>query len=90
MLELAGVVSELTGSDAGITFVPLPVDDPALRRPDIAVARSALGWEPHVDLREGLRRTIAWFRDHQAAVATSQPSMPAQRTVSRVRDAVSA
>ena len=93
MLELAGVVSELTGSDTGITFVPLPVDDPALRRPDIAVARSALGWEPHVDVREGLRRTIAWFRQHQAEVGTSQPrvpSVPSQRSVSRERDALSA
>ena len=69
--------------------MPLPVDDPALRRPDITVARSALGWEPHVDVREGLRRTIAWFRQ-QAAVATSQPSVPSQRSVSPERDAISA
>ena len=90
VLQLAGVVSELTGSDAGITFVPLPADDPTLRRPDIAVARSALGWEPHVDLREGLRCTIAWFRQHQPAAATTQPSGPSQRSVSRGRDEVSA
>ena len=89
MLELAGVVSELTGADAGIRFVPLPQDDPALRRPDIAVARSALGWDPHVDVREGLRRTIAWFRA-QAEVGASQPSVPSQRSVSREHDAISA
>jgi UDP-glucuronate decarboxylase len=41
---------------------PLPVDDPERRRPDISLARERLGWEPHVTLREGLARTIAWFR----------------------------
>jgi len=43
-------------------FEPLPEDDPKVRQPDIGRARTLLGWEPHVDIDEGLRRTIAWFR----------------------------
>jgi nucleoside-diphosphate-sugar epimerase len=62
MLELAELVVELTGSDAGITSLPLPSDDPRQRKPDIGLARSALGWEPRVPLREGLVPTIAYFR----------------------------
>jgi dTDP-glucose 4,6-dehydratase len=62
MLELARTIRALTGSESDITFVPRPVDDPAVRRPDITLARAALGWEPRVDLEDGLLRTIAWFR----------------------------
>jgi dTDP-glucose 4,6-dehydratase len=65
VLELAGLVRDLTASGSGLTFVPLPADDPALRRPDIRLARAVLGWEPQVCVQEGLLRTIAWFRDHQ-------------------------
>jgi dTDP-glucose 4,6-dehydratase len=65
VLELAGLVRDLTASGSGLTFVPLPADDPALRRPDIRLARAVLGWEPKVCVQEGLLRTIAWFRDHQ-------------------------
>jgi dTDP-glucose 4,6-dehydratase len=61
--ELAEAVLEATGSDAELTTRPLPADDPKVRRPDIAVAREVLGWEPSVPLREGLRRTIPWFRE---------------------------
>ena len=61
MLELAELVLELTGASSKITFAPLPVDDPRQRRPDIALARQALGWEPRVALRDGLARTIAYF-----------------------------
>ena len=43
--------------------VPRPEDDPTVRRPDITLAREALGWEPRVALADGLRRTIAWFRE---------------------------
>jgi len=59
--ELADIVVELTGSSSEIVHEPLPVDDPAQRRPDITRARELLGWEPTVDLREGLRRTIEHF-----------------------------
>ena len=60
--ELAQLVLELTGSGSPLVHEPLPIDDPGLRRPDIAKARTELGWEPLVDLRRGLEETIAWFR----------------------------
>jgi len=59
--ELADLVIELTGSSSEVVHEPLPVDDPTQRRPDITKARELLGWEPAVDLREGLQRTIAHF-----------------------------
>ena len=60
--ELAELVLEVTGGDAPVVFVDRPVDDPEVRRPDISLARAALGWEPHVPLADGLRRTVAWAR----------------------------
>lgn len=60
--ELAELVIELTGSRSKLTYRPLPADDPTRRRPDISLARARLGWEPQVPLREGLAKTIAWFR----------------------------
>lgn len=62
MLALAGMVRDLCGSASEIVFEPLPVDDPRRRCPDIAVARTVLGWEPHIRLEEGLAGTIAWWR----------------------------
>ncbi len=62
ILELAELVLELTKSQSTIEYRELPVDDPTQRRPDITLARTALGWEPRVPLREGLERTIEWFR----------------------------
>ncbi|MEV3988618.1 UDP-glucuronic acid decarboxylase family protein [Streptomyces sp. NPDC049837] len=64
MLELARLVIELTGSDSEIRFIERPTDDPAVRCPDITLARDKLQWEPLVSAEEGLRRTIAWFRAH--------------------------
>jgi dTDP-glucose 4,6-dehydratase len=61
--ELADVVLEETGSRSAIESLPLPADDPKVRRPDISAARRVLGWEPRVELREGIRRTIPYFRD---------------------------
>ncbi len=58
LLELAKTVVEVTESRSEIVFEPLPTDDPQQRRPDISRARDLLGWEPQVELREGLRRTI--------------------------------
>jgi dTDP-glucose 4,6-dehydratase len=58
LLELAKTVIEVTGSGSEIVFEALPVDDPQVRQPDITLAREILGWEPEIDLREGLRRTI--------------------------------
>ena len=62
ILELASTVIELTGSSSELVFEALPVDDPVQRRPDITVARERLGWEPRVDVRDGLQRTIDYFR----------------------------
>jgi nucleoside-diphosphate-sugar epimerase len=61
MLELADVVRDVTGSRSDVIFEPLPQDDPMQRRPDITIARTALGWEPRIELREGLQRTAPWF-----------------------------
>ena len=61
--ELAEVVLEVTGSSSEIVHEPLPVDDPAQRRPDISLAKRLFGWEPEVQLREGVELTAAWFRE---------------------------
>ena len=60
--ELAELTVQLCGSSSEIVHRPLPVDDPERRRPDITLARDRLGWEPTIPLREGLERTIGWFR----------------------------
>ena len=62
VLQLARLVKEMTGSGAEIIHRPLPVDDPKVRQPDISVARRVLSWEPAIPLREGLVRTIEYFR----------------------------
>ena len=62
VLEMAELIKELTGSSSDIKFTERPVDDPSVRRPDIARAQKLLGWKPLVDVREGLGRTIDWFR----------------------------
>jgi UDP-glucuronate decarboxylase len=59
--ELAEQVIDLTGSASTLAFKPLPVDDPMQRQPDITFARNTLGWEPKVQLREGLLKTISYF-----------------------------
>ena len=63
MVELAERVLKLTGSKARVAHLPLPADDPKQRRPDITRAREQLGWEPKVELAEGLRHTIDYFRN---------------------------
>lgn len=60
--ELAELTMELTGSPCELRHLPLPPDDPTRRRPDITLARSKLGWNPTTPLREGLSKTIEWFR----------------------------
>jgi UDP-glucuronate decarboxylase len=70
--ELAEKVLQLTGSDSTLEYKPLPHDDPMQRRPDIAIAKRALGWQATVSLEEGLGKTIAYFRDlPQQAVPSS-------------------
>jgi dTDP-glucose 4,6-dehydratase len=62
VLELAREVAALAGSDASVSHEPLPQDDPKQRRPDLARAKSILGWEATVSLRDGLERTLEYFR----------------------------
>ncbi len=62
MKQLAELVIEQTGAKSKIVHEPLPADDPVRRQPDITLARTRLGWEPKTQLREGLGKTIAWFR----------------------------
>ena len=73
ILELAELIRELTGSDSPINFIERAQDDPSQRQPDITLARAALGWEPRVDVRDGLATTIAWFR----SLSTGAPAAPA-------------
>ncbi len=61
ILELAELVIEVTNSTSEVVHEPLPVDDPTQRRPDITRARTELGWEPRIELREGLTRTAEWL-----------------------------
>jgi hypothetical protein len=62
ILELAQMVARAAGSGPGVRFLPRPVDDPEVRRPDITRAVNELGWKPEVSLEEGIRRTLPWFR----------------------------
>ncbi|HSD21350.1 MAG TPA: UDP-glucuronic acid decarboxylase family protein [Anaeromyxobacter sp.] len=63
VLQFAEAVQRLVGSHCPIVHRPLPEDDPRVRRPDITRARELLGWEPKVGFEDGMRRTIAWFRE---------------------------
>ncbi|HIH44993.1 MAG TPA: SDR family oxidoreductase [Candidatus Methanoperedenaceae archaeon] len=62
ILEFAQIVMRITGKNVGLVFTDLPVDDPKQRRPDITRAREVLGWEPVIQLEDGLRRTVEYFR----------------------------
>ena len=63
ILELAEKVRSMTGSKSEIIHMPLPSDDPIMRRPDITLAKAVLKWEPRVALDEGLRKTVDYFDD---------------------------
>jgi dTDP-glucose 4,6-dehydratase len=67
--DVALLVAELTGTAPDLVFRPRPPDDPSRRNPDIARARALLGWEPRTNLRDGLARTIAWFRAQRGTAA---------------------
>jgi UDP-glucuronate decarboxylase len=84
--ELADQVIRLAGSRSRLVFRPLPQDDPTQRCPDIAFARRVLGWEPSVDLDEGLSRTIGYFK---RLLADRVQSMSASE-VTDAREAASA
>jgi UDP-glucuronate decarboxylase len=62
ILQLAEKVIQLTDSRSKIVFKPLPADDPTQRRPNIELARQKLGWQPTIELEEGLQRTIDYFK----------------------------
>ena len=79
--ELAELIIELTGSTSPIEHVPRPPDDPGRRRPDITRAREVLGWEPTVELRDGLERTVAWARQGSGRGASgSGMNLPSRRS----------
>jgi nucleoside-diphosphate-sugar epimerase len=64
ILQFAQLIRKKYNPKAKIIYKPLPVDDPKQRRPDISLARQALGWEPKVGLEEGIGRTMQWFADN--------------------------
>ena len=63
MLQLAETIIRLSGSKSRLVFKPLPSDDPKQRQPNIELAKSKLNWQPAIGLEDGLKRTIAYFRD---------------------------
>jgi len=81
--DLAGLIVELCGAGRRVTYSPLGADDPKRRRPDITLAPALLGWEPRIDLRTGLTRTIEYFRDNPPAgpSATRRPQGPTRDSV---------
>jgi dTDP-glucose 4,6-dehydratase len=62
ILQLAHQIKDLAGSSSKVIEQPLPVDDPKVRQPDISLAREKLGWEPEMDVTEGLKLTLDYFR----------------------------
>lgn len=73
MMELAELIVELTGARSAIEFKPLPTDDPKQRQPNIKLARDTLGWAPSVPLRDGLKKTIAYFEALMIAHGAGAP-----------------
>jgi dTDP-glucose 4,6-dehydratase len=67
--EMAETIIEMTGSKSRLVYRPLPTDDPKVRQPDITRAKTLLGWEPKVSLREGLTDKIAYFKTKVGATA---------------------
>jgi UDP-glucuronate decarboxylase len=70
--ELAEQVAKICGSSAGIKYHPLPADDPRQRKPDITRAETLLGWTPTIQLREGLEKTVSYFRERIAQVSSQE------------------
>jgi dTDP-glucose 4,6-dehydratase len=63
ILELAEAIQDVVGNHPGIEYKALPEDDPAVRRPDVTKAKEILGWKAQISLRQGLERTVPWFRE---------------------------
>ncbi len=74
LIQLAEAVIRATGSRSEIVYEALPVDDPQVRQPDITRARQVLGWQPEIELEEGLRRTLELQRSTQADAALREPA----------------
>jgi dTDP-glucose 4,6-dehydratase len=70
LLELAELIARITGTSSEVVFEALPIDDPQVRQPDITRAKQLLGWEPEVELEDGLRRTIASL-GHESPVGST-------------------
>ena len=68
--QLVDLIVEMTGSDSKVVHLPLPVDDPRRRNPDIRRAQELLGWSPQVDLERGIEATISWFNDERSRAAS--------------------
>jgi dTDP-glucose 4,6-dehydratase len=76
VLEFAEHIRDAVDAQSEIVFEPLPEDDPQRRQPDISKARKLLAWEPEVGLDEGIRKTIAWFReDHHRTATITEPQL---------------
>ncbi|HVJ07330.1 MAG TPA: UDP-glucuronic acid decarboxylase family protein [Acidisarcina sp.] len=74
MIECAQEILKLTGAISNLRFEPLPEDDPKQRKPDITRAREVLGWSPKIDLQEGLKLMLPWFREHVEPPKTAASS----------------
>jgi UDP-glucuronate decarboxylase len=83
--ELAELVLELTGSKSKLAYLPLPQDDPRQRRPDIALAKDRLGWQPGVALREGLQDTILYFDRLLSSAAIAATAVNGVRRPAKAR-----
>jgi len=69
ILQLAQNIIDITHSKGTIVFKPLPENDPKQRKPDIGKAKRILAWEPRISLDDGLKQTVAWFKDHKAVMS---------------------
>jgi nucleoside-diphosphate-sugar epimerase len=67
IFEFANLILKFSGAKVKIVYHPLPVDDPKQRQPDITLAKKYLKWEPKVDLEDGLKETLDWFKIHKFA-----------------------
>jgi UDP-glucuronate decarboxylase len=76
MLEIAQRTKAITGSTSRIEFLPLPVDDPCRRQPDISLATRLFGWTPHTSLEQGLRKTADYFASVIGSARTATAETP--------------